>query len=115
MTKIIVYAIINLSKTTTLDEREEHNMTHTMSDIIRQLKEYDAMEKELKKEVEALRQEAIAFMTEEGVDEYMTDEGKVTYREVISKRFASTEFKKIHADLYNAFCKQTANMRFTLS
>jgi predicted phage-related endonuclease len=90
-------------------------MTHNMNEIIRQLKEYDAMEKELKKEVEALRQEAIAFMTEEGVDEYMTDEGKVTYREVISKRFASTEFKKIHADLYNAFCKQTANMRFTLS
>ena len=88
---------------------------NNMTEIIRQLKEYDAMEKELKKEVEALKKEAIEYMTENGIDEYMTDEGKVTYREVISKRFASTEFKKIHADLYNAFCKQTANMRFTLS
>ena len=90
-------------------------MNNNMTSIIRQLKEYDAIEKELKKEVEALKKEAIEYMTENGIDEYMTDEGKVTYREVISKRFASTEFKKIHADLYSAFCKQTANMRFTLS
>lgn len=90
-------------------------MNNNMTEIIRQLKEYDAMEKELKKEVEALKKEAIEYMTENGIDEYMTDEGKVTYREVISKRFASTEFKKLHKDLYDAFCKQTMNMRFTLS
>lgn len=47
------------------------------------------------------------------IKEFMCDDGKITYREVISKRFASTEFKKLHKDLYEAFTKATSSMRFT--
>ena len=72
--------------------------------------------KELKAEVEKLQDEAKAYMTEQGIDEVITDDGiKATYREVLSNRFASTEFKKVHEDLYKAFTKQTSSMRFTLN
>ncbi len=84
-----------------------------LSAIIKEYKEYQTLEAQLKEQMEELKAEAIEIMGAEAIDEYNCDEGKVTYREVLSKRFASTEFKKVHADLYAAFTKQTSSMRFT--
>ena len=84
-----------------------------LSAIIKEYKEYQTLEAPLKEQMEELKAEAIEIMGTEAIDEYNCDEGKVTYREVLSKRFASTEFKKVHADLYAAFTKQTSSMRFT--
>lgn len=87
--------------------------TTNIKNLIAELKEYEAIKQELAKEVDRLKDEIIEYLKAEDTDEYTCDEGKVTYREVISKRFATTEFKKIHKDLYEAFTKQTTNMRFT--
>ena len=84
-----------------------------LSAIIKEYKEYQALETQLKEQMEELKAEAIEIMGAEAIDEYNCDEGKVTYREVLSKRFASTEFKKLPSDLYAAFTKQTSSMRFT--
>ena len=54
-------------------------------------------------------------MIDQDIDEVVSDSGKATWREVISNRFASTEFKKVHADLYKAFTKQTTSKRFTFN
>ena len=81
--------------------------------VIKEIKEYQAMQKALNDEIEKLKAEAIQYLNENEIDEYMCEDGKVTYREVISNRFASTEFKKVHADLYEAFTKKTSSMRFT--
>lgn len=88
-------------------------MKRTINEVIREYKEYQAMKDELEKAMAELKAEAIDYMTEQEVDEIVTDEGKATYRDVISNRFASTEFKKVHADLYKAFTKQTTCKRFT--
>lgn len=87
--------------------------TTNINSIIKEIKEYQEIEDQLKAEIEKLKLEAIAYLNENEIDEYMCDDGKVTYREVISKRFASTDFKKLHADLYEAFTKKTSSMRFT--
>lgn len=84
-----------------------------MKDIIREYKQFEEMAAELKKEMELLKDEAIEILGAENIDEFTCDEGKVTYREVLTNRFASTEFKKVHKDLYEAFLKQTSSMRFT--
>lgn len=89
------------------------NKNININRVISEIKEYQAMQDDLKKQIDLLKAEAIEYLDEHEIDEYMCDEGKVTYREVISNRFASTEFKKIHEDLYKAFTKQTSSMRFT--
>lgn len=91
-------------------------MKPTMKNInetIKQIKEYVALQEQVKAEIEALKAKCIAYLDEHATDEYLCDEGKITYREVLSNRFQSTEFKKVHSDLYKAFTKQTASMRFT--
>ncbi|SEM59029.1 hypothetical protein SAMN04487770_15012 [Butyrivibrio sp. ob235] len=84
-----------------------------MNAIIREYKEYQELEAQLKAQMEELKAEAIEIMGVEHIDEYTCNEGKCTYREVLSNRFQSTEFKKIHKDLYEAFTMQTSSMRFT--
>ena len=87
-----------------------------INEVLKELKEYDEMMKALKAEVEKLQTECKEYMIENNIDEVISDEGiKATYREVLSNRFASTEFKKVHEDLYKAFTKQTSSMRFTLN
>lgn len=88
-------------------------MRKSMNQIIAEYKEYAKLEAELKEQMEILKAQAIEILGEQAVDEYTCDEGKVTYRDVISNRFCSTEFKKIHEDLYTAFCKPTTSKRFT--
>ncbi len=81
--------------------------------IIKELKEYEEMKKALSKEIDELKAECIEWMELQGVDEVVTDEGKVTYREVISKRFDTTSFKKDFLDIYEEYLKLTSSMRFT--
>lgn len=85
----------------------------SLNNIIKEYKEYQELETQLKEQMEALKAEAIELMNAVDIDEFTCDEGKITYREVLSNRFASTDFKKEYADLYKAFCKQTSSMRFT--
>ena len=87
--------------------------TTNINEVIKEIKEYQDMQEALKIEIEKLKAEAIEYLNENEIDEYMCEDGKVTYREVISNRFASTEFKNVHADLYEAFTKKTSSMRFT--
>lgn len=85
-----------------------------IANIIKEIKEFEAMKKALVEEMDKLKDECIEYMEAQGVDEVVTDEGKVTYREVISNRFDSTAFKKSEwAELYKMYTKQTTNMRFT--
>lgn len=89
------------------------NTTTNIKDVIKEIKEYQAMQDELKKQINELKEEAIEWLDENELDEILTDEGKITYREVISKRFNSTAFKKDFADIYDEYTTKTSNMRFT--
>ena len=88
-------------------------MKRSIDDIIRELKEYEDLTLQLKDEVENLRLEAIQYLQDNSLDEYTSSVGKITFREVISNRFASTEFKKLMPDLYQSFLRKTSSMRFT--
>ena len=95
------------------------NTTKTAAEInaiMQELSEYSAMQDELNTQIESLKDEIKLYMQESGQDELIADNGsKATFRDVISNRFASTEFKKVHADLYKAFTKQVSSKRFTIS
>ena len=84
-----------------------------INEVIREIKEYQIMQDELKRQIEALKAECVEYLENNALDEYLCDEGKVTYREVISNRFDSTAFKKAYSNLYAEFTKKTCNMRFT--
>ncbi len=81
--------------------------------VIKEIKEYQKIQEELKAEIEKLKVEAIEYLNENAIDEYLCEDGKITYREVISNRFDSTSFKKDFLDIYKEYTKKTSSMRFT--
>lgn len=91
-------------------------MNTNINAVLKELKEYDEMMKALKTEIDKLQTECKDYMIENNIDEVISDDGiKATYREVLSKRFDSTAFKKDFADIYQEYTKTTSNMRFTLN
>ena len=85
--------------------------------IMKELAEYSAMKEELTAQIEALQDQVKAFMTENGIDEVIGENGeKATWRSVVSNRFDSASFRKSEwGQLYNEFCKRTEYLRFTFN
>lgn len=86
-----------------------------INEVMKELAEMNALLEETNAIIEGLKDEVKEYMIDQNIDEVVSDSGKATWREVISNRFASTEFKKVHADLYKAFTKQTTSKRFTFN
>lgn len=82
-------------------------------DIIRSYKEYQELKAEVETQLEELKKQAVAYLTEAGKDEEVTEAGKITYRQVISNRIDSTAMKNQIPDVYKAFLKPSVSMRFT--
>lgn len=91
--------------------------TNEINATMEELKSYLEMRDELDAQIETLKDEVKAYMTETGTDEVINTETgtKCTWREVISNRFDSTAFKKVYADLYKAYTRKTTNKRFTVN
>lgn len=84
-----------------LTDRQINNRMKKIADL-------DAEIKRLQAERDALADEVKAAIT----DTFESDLFKVTYKEVTSRRFDSTAFKKDHADLYEAYRKPSTTRPF---
>ncbi len=85
-----------------------------LSAKIRELKELQQLVEEAEAEMEAIRDELKAHMTEQNAEEITVDVFKVRYTTVQSSRFDTAAFKKTHADLYAQYSKPTTTKRFTI-
>ena len=92
-------------------------MTKNINETMKELAEMTALLEETKALIEGLQDEVKEYMTENNIDEVITENGeKATWREVISNRFDSTAFKKSEwGELYKEFTKRTAYKRFTFN
>ncbi len=86
-----------------------------INETMKELAEYTALLEETKFQIEALQAEVKEYMTANNIDEVVTDNGKATWREVVSNRFDSTAFKKDFLDIYKEYTKRTAYKRFTFN
>ena len=79
------------------------------------LKELEELIEEAKAEAEALRDDIKAEMLNRNIEELEAGQYIIRWTSVLSQRFDTTGFKKSHADLYEAFTKQTASRRFSIA
>lgn len=73
------------------------------------------MMEELKAIIEEQENAIKEQMLADGKIELIGTEHKATYKEVISNRFDSKAFKADHADMYEAYKKESSSMRFTFA
>lgn len=74
-----------------------------------------AMIAELEAQAEALTDAIKGAMVEQGKEALTGDGWKASWKNVNSRRFDSKAFKAEHADLYDAYSKQTVSTRFLVS
>ena len=82
---------------------------------VEQLKELEVLIKEAEAEVEALKDEIKSEMLKRNTEEMIVGRYIVRWTKVLSNRFDSTAFKKLHEDMYKAFTKQVSSQRFTVN
>ena len=82
---------------------------------IAKMQEWEAIAEEAKAEAEAIRDTIKEEMQKRDTSELVAGKFIVRWTSVTSNRFDSSAFKKIHGDLYKAFCKAVESRRFSVS
>lgn len=82
---------------------------------INELKELEALIKETEAEVEKLKDEIKAEMSRQNTEEIKAGRYTIKWTCISSSRFDTTAFKNVMPDMYEAFVRQTASKRFTIS
>lgn len=81
---------------------------------VKELKELKIMAEELAAEITAIENIIKAEMTAMQTDEMIIGEYKIRWKEVVSKRFDTTAFRKVYANLYEEFLKAASTRRFSI-
>lgn len=89
------------------------NLTATITE----LKKYTILKKDLEKQIKELEDQIKNYMAENGLQELISDDlmSICRYKEVITKRIDTAALKAAAPDVYEAFLKETASMRFTIN
>lgn len=82
---------------------------------VRSLKELETLIAEAQAELDGIKDELKAEMTNRNTEELDVDVFKIRYKTVKSNRFDTTAFKSTHKDLYDQYTKQTESRRFTVA
>lgn len=82
---------------------------------IRSLKELETLISEAQEELDSIKDELKAEMTNRNTEELDVDIFKIRYKTVKSNRFDTTAFKSTHRELYDQYVKQTESRRFTVA
>ena len=82
---------------------------------IAKMQEWEALAAEAQAEADAIRNTIKAEMQERNTEELTAGRFIIRWTSVVSNRFDSSAFKKVHGELYKAFCKATSSRRFTIS
>ncbi len=82
---------------------------------VEELKEWQTIHDEAEAMVESLKDFIKAEMQERGVEEMEAGTHICRFTTVLSNRFDTTAFKKLHGELYKAYTKQTTSRRFSIT
>ena len=82
---------------------------------IEKMQEWENIAAEATAEAEAIRDSIKAEMLDRNTEELQAGRFIIRWTSVISNRFDSSAFKKVHGELFKAFCKTVNSKRFSVS
>ena len=82
---------------------------------IEKLQEWEALAAEAMAEADTIRDSIKNEMQNRNTEELQAGRFIIRWTSVVSNRFDSSAFKRVHGELYKAFCKAVQCRRFTIS
>ena len=89
-------------------------MNNTIERLMKSFCEYQNMQKQIDTIMKDIKQDIIAELEKEGVNEYVGTEHKVSYIDICSHVFDTKKFKAEHADIAELFMQEKHSKRFTV-
>lgn len=87
-----------------------------IQNIMKNLKALEIAKEKLDKEIKKYENEIISYMTLYGLEQVFGLNGeKAIYKEILSRRFDTKNFKKNFSDLYYSYMKDSKSFRFKFS
>ena len=86
-----------------------------INDIMAQLAQYTRLQEETAAIIDGLKDQIKAYMTDEGLQEYIGNEHKCTYKEVSTSKIDTTALKWNMPDIAKMYTRTASYMRFTFS
>ena len=90
-----------------------------LSAKIKELKELEQMQAELKAEIETIKDELKSVLVEQDTEELVVNTNNeihiIRFTTVLSQRFDSTQLKKKLPEVYTAYLKQVQSKRFSIA
>ena len=85
---------------------------------IKELKDLEQMQTELKAEIETIKDELKSILVEQNTEELIVNTSDevhiIRYTTVLSQRLDSTQLKKKLPEIYTAYLKQVSSKRFSI-
>ena len=82
---------------------------------IEKMQEWENLAAEAAAEAEAIKDTLKQELLERNTEELVAGKFILRWTSVTSNRFDSSAFKKVHGELYKAFCKAVESRRFSVS
>ena len=82
---------------------------------IEKLQEWEALAAEAMAEADTIRDSIKNEMQNRNTEELQAGRFIIRWTSVVSNRFDSSAFKRVHGELYKAFCKAVQSRRFSIS
>ena len=82
---------------------------------IEKLQEWESLAAEAMAEADAIRDLIKTEMQNRNTEELQAGRFIIRWTSVVSNRFDSSAFMRVHGELYKAFCKSVQSRRFTIS
>lgn len=82
---------------------------------IKKLKELEAQQKAIEKQMVELKEDIKADMLERDLEEQQAGDFIVRWTKVLTGRFDSKAFQKEHESLYNQYVRKTESRRFSIA
>lgn len=86
---------------------------------IKELKDLEQMQTELKAEIETIKDELKSILVEQNTEELIVNTSDevhiIRYTTVLSQRLDSTQLKKKLPEIYTAYLKQVSSKRFSIA
>ncbi len=111
---------VHVARQTALTDMNERKVTimceqNIIISKVEELREWEALLDEAEAMVESLKDFIKAEMDERGVEEMEAGTHICRFTTILSNRFDTTAFKKLHGELYKAYTKQTTSRRFSIT
>ncbi len=97
-----------------IEAKKKIDIEH-ITELVREIKEREQVEKQLEAEIKAAKEEIKQVMTDNKLEELLADVFTIRYKPVVTSRFDTATFKGKNKEIYDMYLVESETMKLTIT